>query len=84
MHTVLPISVAVADRWLAAASRRLTGDIPELVACISEAVTRLLRVAFCPLPQGPQHVLIYIRTFPLRTSFEEPNIIDDRRYGVDD
>jgi hypothetical protein len=44
-HTVLPISVTVAETWLAAASSRLTGDIPKLVACVFEAVTRLLRVA---------------------------------------
>jgi hypothetical protein len=44
-QTVLPISVTVADTWLAAASNKLTGDIPKLVACVLEAVTRLLRVA---------------------------------------
>ena len=31
-QTVLPISVMVADTWLAGASRGLTGDIPRLVA----------------------------------------------------
>lgn len=35
----------VADTWLAAASKRLTGDIPELVACVLVAATKLLRVA---------------------------------------
>lgn len=45
MHNVLPSSVMVAETWLAAASKRLTGDIPELVACVLEAATRLLRVA---------------------------------------
>jgi hypothetical protein len=37
-----PISVMVVETWLAAASNKLTGDIPELVACPFEAVTRLL------------------------------------------
>ena len=45
MQIVLPISVTVSDTWLAAASRRLTGDIPALVACVLAAATRLLRVA---------------------------------------
>ena len=45
MRTVLPISVTVAETWLAAASSRLTGDIPELVACVFVAVVRLLSVA---------------------------------------
>lgn len=35
----------VADTWLAAASKRLTGDIPELVACVLDAATKLLSVA---------------------------------------
>ena len=45
MRTILPMSVTAADRWLAAASRRLTGDIPMLVACVLVAVTRFPSVA---------------------------------------
>ena len=41
----MPISVTVEETWLAAASSRLTGDIPELVACVFEAATRVLSVA---------------------------------------
>lgn len=44
-QSVLPISVTVEDTWLAAASNKLTGDMPLLVACVLEAVTRLLNVA---------------------------------------
>jgi hypothetical protein len=40
MKISLDISVMVADTWLAAASRRLTGDMPELVACVLVAATR--------------------------------------------
>jgi hypothetical protein len=45
MQIVIPISVTVTDTWLAAALRKLIGDIPELVACVLDAVTRLLSVA---------------------------------------
>jgi hypothetical protein len=45
MHTVRAISVIVTATWLAAASRRETGDMPALVACVLLAATRLLRVA---------------------------------------
>ena len=45
MQTVLPISVTVSETWLAAASSRLTGDMPAPVACVFAAATRLLSVA---------------------------------------
>lgn len=45
MQMILEISVTVAETWLAAASRRLTGDIPELKACVLVATTRFERVA---------------------------------------
>ena len=45
MQMILEISVIVAETWLAAASRRLTGDIPELTACVFVATTRFERVA---------------------------------------
>lgn len=45
MQIVLPISVTVYETWLAAASSRLTGAMPALVACVFAAVTKLLSVA---------------------------------------
>lgn len=45
MQMILEISVTVIETWLAAASRRLTGDIPELTACVLVATTRFERVA---------------------------------------
>lgn len=45
MCTVFATSVIVDDTWLAAASSKLTGDIPALVAWVFVAVTRLLSVA---------------------------------------
>lgn len=45
MCTVFAISVIVDETWLAAASRRLTGDIPAPVACVLVAAIRLLNVA---------------------------------------
>ena len=45
MSTVRASSVTVADTWLAAASSKLTGDMPELDACVLTAATRLLSVA---------------------------------------
>ena len=45
MKEAFAISVIVDDTWLAAASRRLTGDIPAPVAWLFVATTRLLRVA---------------------------------------
>ena len=44
MKPTFAISVIV-NTWLAAASRRLTGDIPAPVAWLLVATTRLLRVA---------------------------------------
>jgi hypothetical protein len=45
MSTVLPSSVTTALTWLAAASSRLTGDRPALVACVLAAATRFSTVA---------------------------------------
>lgn len=45
MQTVLPMSVTVRETWLAAASSRLTGDMPALVAWVFTAATKLLSVA---------------------------------------
>ena len=45
MQIILEMSVTVAETRLAAASRRLTGDIPELMACVLVAATRFERVA---------------------------------------
>ena len=47
MQMVLEMSVMVAEIWLAAASRRLMGNIPELMACVLVAATgtRFERIA---------------------------------------
>jgi uncharacterized membrane protein (DUF441 family) len=45
MKTIFAISVTVEETWLAAASSKLTGDMPELVACVLVATTKLLKVA---------------------------------------
>ena len=77
MQIVFPISITIADTWLAAAARRLTGNILELVACVLNAVMRLKRGPGF-LPQSLQHVLINnLRSIPLWTPLKEPHYRGD-------